>query len=373
MSQSKSKSPKKVTKKSKPSASSSPETKKLKVQTPEDRVTERFSRLSRLVRYLCEKHINGIAVFGERGLGKSTTIRTVLDEFKNTRTIKKIKGKISPLQVYNTLFENNDEDCIIWFDDCDSAFSQEDAMNILKAAMDTDEPREISWNSNSTKVAVPEFRFRGRVIVSTNVKLARSEHLEAFLDRMHWCETFLTQQEKLIRIEQISKNFNGITPEVGKEILEWIKEHVDIIGKKLSLRTFGKLADLTKFMSDWKEFAIGMIEQEQLVESEAPEEVISAEPEFEKKKSRKEEKQNEKGAGKVKGNEGNYPSGSLIDQIFNTMKNGKVYSIEKMADHFDKSEAQIKAQINRLIRHGKRSGKWTLTQLNSKQVQMKVR
>jgi hypothetical protein len=61
----------------------------------------------------------------------------------------KLSGKASPIEIYKTLFMYRDGGLVI-FDDLDSMWRNEDAANILKAALDTSPIREISWVSNQT-------------------------------------------------------------------------------------------------------------------------------------------------------------------------------------------------------------------------------
>lgn len=61
----------------------------------------------------------------------------------------KLSGKASPLSLYQTLFMYREGGLVV-FDDLDSMWRNEDATNILKAALDTSPVREISWGSSST-------------------------------------------------------------------------------------------------------------------------------------------------------------------------------------------------------------------------------
>lgn len=337
-----------------------------KVLPLDQRVRRKYARLKELVEGVGKKFINGVAVSGERGLGKSWTIRTVLDAFVNERQIKKITGHISPLMVYNTLAENRDEDSIIWFDDCDNAFTDATAMNILKAAMDTSEPRIVSWATTSKLAETPDFRFRGRVIISTNVKLARSPHLAAFLDRIHWCNMFLNLDEKVFKISELAKE-STVDPAIVEPVLEWIVDNKDRIGNLLSLRTFVKVVDLAKFSTNWRDLALAMVEE--------TEEVLGA-PETMGEEQMGERRKKGKGKGKEKkvgtaaagpdtskaAYRGEYKAGSLSQIVFDLMRDGKQRTIEEIEVVFKKTsdKAQVPAVLNRIQRHGATSGAWAI-------------
>ena len=54
-----------------------------------------------------------------------------------------MKGRCTPSAMYKFLYNHYNQICV--FDDCDSVFGSEDGMNILKGALDSGNPREISW------------------------------------------------------------------------------------------------------------------------------------------------------------------------------------------------------------------------------------
>lgn len=86
-------------------------------------------------------------------------------------TYKKVSGKTSPKALYRTLWENHDG--LIMFDDCDSIQKDGDALNILKAALDTQGERIISWLSEGfIDDGLPRsFKFQGRIIFLSNKPL----------------------------------------------------------------------------------------------------------------------------------------------------------------------------------------------------------
>ena len=53
------------------------------------------------------------------------------------------KGRATAAGLFITLYENSDK--IIVLDDCDSVFKDDDAVNILKGALDSYDTRKISY------------------------------------------------------------------------------------------------------------------------------------------------------------------------------------------------------------------------------------
>ena len=163
-----------------------------------------------------------------------------------------------------------DKDNVIVFDDCDSIFSDELSLNILKAALDSKKTRRIHWNTDSFKLrneGVPDsFEFKGSAIFITNIKFDNvkskkmRDHLEALESRCHYIDLAIdTDREKLLRIKQITNDGMLDDYQLGQEVVEEIVDFCDINKKRLrelSLRTVLKVADLAKaFPNKWEAMA----------------------------------------------------------------------------------------------------------------------
>ncbi len=165
--------------------------------------------------------VRGMIVTGPPGVGKSYGVEKTLDEhslFDDISASKRkyvvVKGAMTALGLYAKLYEYSDPGNVVVFDDCDSILWNEDALNILKAALDSGKKRKISWNSDSNflrREGVPgEFEFKGSVIFITNLKFDSTrqtkikDHLEAILSRCHYLDLTLdTTRDKMLRIKQI--------------------------------------------------------------------------------------------------------------------------------------------------------------------------
>lgn len=110
-----------------------------------------YGHLAQLVSMACKGSLRSLLIYGGPGTGKTFTIMKTVNEMglaKNKDYVK-LSGKASPVEIYKTLFMYRDGGLVI-FDDLDSMWRNEDATNILKAALDTSPVREISWQSNQT-------------------------------------------------------------------------------------------------------------------------------------------------------------------------------------------------------------------------------
>jgi hypothetical protein len=177
---------------------------------------------------------------------------------------------MSAIGLYCKIFNYADKDNVLVFYDCDSVFSDELSLNILKAALDSKKNRTIHWNTDSFKLrneGVPDsFQFKGSAIFITNIKFDNvkskkmRDHLEALESRCHYIDLAIdTDREKMLRIQQITKD--GMLDEYGlePEVVEEIVDYIDMNKKKLrelSLRTVLKVADLAKaFPTKWEAMA----------------------------------------------------------------------------------------------------------------------
>ena len=251
-----------------------------RVETDEEtigRLRERFDMLEDMTRATKKGDVRAMIVSGPPGVGKSHGVEKVLGKHDLIATLSErapryevVKGAMSAIGLYCKLFKMADKDNVIVFDDCDSIFSDELSLNILKAALDSKKKRMIHWNTDSFKLrneGVPDaFEFKGSAIFITNIKFDNvksakmRDHLTALESRCHYIDLAIdTDREKLLRIKQITND--GMLDEYALEegVVQEILDFVDINKKRLrelSLRTVLKVADLAKaFPTKWEAMA----------------------------------------------------------------------------------------------------------------------
>ena len=244
-----------------------------------ERLRERFQMLEDMTRATKAGAVRAMIVSGPPGVGKSHGVEKQLERHDlladladddSMRKYETIKGAMSPIGLYCKLYEHRRKDHVVVFDDCDSIFSDELSLNILKAALDSKKKRRINWNTDSytlRNTGTPDsFLFEGSAIFITNIKFdnVRSkklrDHLEALESRCHYIDlTIDTDREKLLRINQIVQD--GMLDEYGLD-KQCVTEIVDFVDtnknrlRELSLRTVLKIADLVSVFPDtWKAIA----------------------------------------------------------------------------------------------------------------------
>jgi hypothetical protein len=221
--------------------------------------------------------VRAMIVVGPPGVGKSDGVEKQLehsglfDQLSGRRVkYEVIKGAMTPIGLYCTLYKHSDPKNVLVFDDCDSILLDDIALNILKAALDSGKKRRIHWNSDSSMLrreGVPDqFDFKGAVIFITNLKFDHlkskklQDHLEALQSRCHFLDlTLNTTRDKILRIKQIFRKGDlfqdyDFSPEQGDEIVQFMQDNHARM-REISLRMALKLADLTKVSANWQALA----------------------------------------------------------------------------------------------------------------------
>lgn len=239
------------------------------------RLRERFEMLSDMTKAVKCGDVRALIVSGPPGVGKSFGVEEVLERYKLLETMggpKKyevVKGAMSALGLYCKLYKFASKDNVVVFDDCDSIFTDETSLNILKAALDSKKNRTLHWNTDSRKLrdeGIPDqFQFEGSAIFITNIKFSKirgrlREHLAALESRCHYIDlTIDTDREKMLRIRQIvgdgMLNDYKLNDEMKAEVVDFVDQNKKRL-REISLRTVLKVADLAQaFPGNWEAMA----------------------------------------------------------------------------------------------------------------------
>ena len=245
-----------------------------------DRIALRFGILDEMASACISGDIRAMIVSGPPGVGKSYGVETQMEKASMFDKIadKKIrfnvvKGAMTALGLYAQLYKYSDRKNVLIFDDCDSVFGDELALNILKAALDSGKTRKICWNSDSRLLreeGIPnQFNFNGSAIFITNLKFENvkskklQDHLEALQSRCHFLDlTINSERDKMLRIKQVHRDADGgvfkdydFEENQSTEILDFMWENHGKL-RELSLRMALKIADLRKMsVLNWKRLA----------------------------------------------------------------------------------------------------------------------
>lgn len=242
------------------------------------RIKHTFRVLDKVASGIINRHIKSAIISGAPGCGKTYSLEKALAAAASRGEIRyeTVKGSMSSIGLYRCLWECSGEDCVLVIDDCDSIFSDIDALNLLKAALDTGKNRRVHWNKESRVLSdedIPRsFEFQGAVVFITNVDFAReierevkmSPHYDALLSRSLYLDMGIhSKREVLVRIAQViySENFireNGVSKEAAREMMGWLTTNLARV-RVLSIRTILQLVQLVKTDGDWRDMAEAII------------------------------------------------------------------------------------------------------------------
>ena len=247
-----------------------------------------FGIMGNLTQLVARGSRNSLIVYGGPGIGKTY----VVNEMLNAEGLKKgtdwyvVKGKITTSSLYQTLFMHR-KGGILVFDDTDSVWSDKEAANILKAALDSYDERIISWLSNRTVnvskldqaakeelntnldyklasepgdggIKLPsEFDFNGRIIFISNLPYEKFD--SAVLTRSAKIDMTLTPEQIFMRMRSIITKGGLGAKDVPENIKNEIVDYLiaqnatgDLSG--ISLRTYVAAEDLYRSgLPNWKD------------------------------------------------------------------------------------------------------------------------
>ena len=243
-----------------------------------ERIRDRFEILDTMTDAIANGNARGLIVSGPPGVGKSFGVEKILDEYeamhklegnRGSRT-EVVKGSMTPIGLFQTLYMNSGKGDILVFDDCDSILFDETCLNMLKAVLDSGERRTISWKSESVALrreGIPDrFDFKGGVIFITNVNFENvrskkiQDHLAALMSRCHYIDLEMdSERDRFLRIEQIVQDGMldrySFKEDAERELIDFMKTNAKRL-REISLRMVLKIADLRKMSEDnWQSLA----------------------------------------------------------------------------------------------------------------------
>jgi hypothetical protein len=205
-----------------------------------------FDNIENLTRMVAKGLQPSLMITGGPGLGKTHIVKSVLEDMglRESYEFVHFKGRATAAGLFVTLYENSDR--IIVLDDCDSVFRDDDAVNILKGALDSYDTRKISYiTSKPLKDEFGEplprhFEFTGRIIFISNISMENLD--EAIRSRSFVADVDLTIDQLFQRMEQLIGKFETCIPMAAKtRALSIMKElHSEFEGVEINLRSFIK-------------------------------------------------------------------------------------------------------------------------------------
>lgn len=244
-----------------------------------DRIKDRFAILDEMSKACINGDIRSMIVTGPPGVGKSFGVTTqmqkasLFDQVVGRKLrFEIVKGTMSAIGLFALLYKYSDSKNVLVFDDCD-IWEDQDAVNILKGALDSGKTRRISYNKDSRLLreeGVPNtFDFHGSIIFITNKTFDNKRatkiqpHLDALQSRSHFLDlTINTERDKMLRIKQVHRDADpGLFVDYGFDkvqedmVLDFMWDNHTKL-REISLRMTLKIADLVKISpTNWQNLA----------------------------------------------------------------------------------------------------------------------
>lgn len=239
-----------------------------------ERINDTFTSITLLAEAAASLKIRSMIVSGSPGTGKTFEVVKAIEAQKAKSQnfyFHHLKGTISPPALFIELYHARNG--VLILDDTDEAFTDNESLQLLKAATESNKVRTIAYRKLSMALeseGVPsEFDFNGCVIVLTNTNLedarkGKQSHYDAIMSRAHYVNAVLkTDREKLMRIRHVITTTNLLDTFLDRkhhsEIIDFIEEHHTRF-RELSIRTIVKLAELRNaFPTKWDVLARGTL------------------------------------------------------------------------------------------------------------------
>lgn len=212
-----------------------------------------FQTMYLYTKEIINKKSNSLVITGMAGIGKTTTIREAFDDagLKKDVDYYESTGSITAAGLYEFLFVHNDQ--LLVFDDCDSVFKDENSVNYLKGALDTQPKRVISKHQrsgsfDSTGMTIDQmmdkyketnklpnrFEFTGRVIFISNLKEEVFD--EALISRSLHVDVNIPKEQVIMRMANIlPKLVPDATLNEKYEVLDYLVYLTDNYPSKFKL------------------------------------------------------------------------------------------------------------------------------------------
>jgi len=205
-----------------------------------------FKNLERLTKMVGRGIQPSLVITGGAGLGKTYLVKKTLTDMglEEAKQFVHFKGRATAAGLFVTIYENSDK--IIVLDDCDSVFKDVDAVNLLKAALDSYDTRKLSYISTKPLKdtygdPVPRhFEFTGKIIFISNINQSKLD--DAIKSRSFVADISMNTKQMFKRIDDLKEQMETKIPiEVKDKALQIMKSlEAKYDGVEINLRSFIK-------------------------------------------------------------------------------------------------------------------------------------
>lgn len=233
-------------------------------------IHDRMDVMHRMTEGALDSSVRGFVVSGAPGVGKTYNVEKAVkdreEEYGNQFRYTIIKGAITPIHLYITLWNFHKRGNVIVLDDADSIFFHDEGVSLLKAALDSTPERWLTWASEAAALkgerdVPPVFKYEGSMIFITNtdfqgiVDKGKSKlvpHFEALLSRTMYLDLKIHNRRAigiwvnyLVRTKKILQIHLGLTREQEGQAVDWVLDNKDDL-RTISIREALKVGQLMK-------------------------------------------------------------------------------------------------------------------------------
>ena len=231
-------------------------------------VTEKYHIPIEYIKSVARGYNKSFIFLGGCGLGKSFITRQILAK-ENVKFIES-RGVNSPLGFYQFLYEHNDKDIVLVFDDVAQLIDNPNAYSILLGVL---WEGLASWNSTTGKLKIPkQFIFNSRIIIIANrlkgeLRDFAFSNAEIVKSRCLTHNLEMNRQELIEMMYLIAKQTKkDMTTKERIEIVDFIKEN-SLNSTGLDLRTQVKAENLYLYdKQNWKELVLPLLPKNNIIE-----------------------------------------------------------------------------------------------------------
>lgn len=235
----------------------------------------RFQHMYNYINMVLKGINNGLIISGAPGIGKTHNVKKLIKQTGYTLgdNYQLITGRCTPAALYLALYNYSREDDITLIDDCDDALTDGNAVNILKAALDSGDERILSYFVSTTPEVTEEdavmrhpelvpdkkgkfhaphqFEYNGRIIIITNMYAGSLD--TALRNRCVICNLDFTTEETLGIVKDIMPNIMPTKlDQKSKDLaISYLQELADKkADMEISIRSFTTIAKIFAVCGD---------------------------------------------------------------------------------------------------------------------------
>lgn len=237
---------------------------------------EYYGNLKNYVRMVTDEFSNMLMLDAKGGLGKTHNVCETLDEELHEDMWQHQKGFTTPIELYKTLWKSREDGMVLFLDDMSGLTSNKKALDMLKAATDTqgDEnwveystSQSIEHPYNPAKELPNQFCFRGSIILSFN-DTPDNKHFSALRDRGTYYNLTFTYEERIDLINEIAKleDFSDLSVSEQRETAAWI-DQVTNSSYDVTIRTLDEICRMREYAksresADWQAMALEVFDKD---------------------------------------------------------------------------------------------------------------